>query len=106
MRWSPLLHTPLVTYHLPHNSFLAAIRQRGGFKTIAAKIGLSPQRLDKRGRKPKKPAMESADVDELNGKAIVELIKAPGQQKACKQPKGVCVPVEVLEHESYELELV
>lgn len=39
---------------------VAAIRQRGGFKTIAAQMGLTPRRLDKRGRKPKKPAAEQS----------------------------------------------
>lgn len=39
---------------------IAAIRQRGGFKTIATKIGLSPQRLDKRGRKPRQPVTEES----------------------------------------------
>ena len=106
MHWSSLARTPLVMFDLSHHSFVAAIRQRGGFKTIAAKIGLSPQRLDKRGRKPKKPATESADLDEQAGKAPVELIKVPGQQKACKQPSGVCMQLEVLDHESHELELV
>ena len=92
---------------LSSDFLVAAVRQRGGFKTIAAKIGLSPQRLDKRGRKPKKPAMqESARLDEQIGTVPVKLLKAPGQQKTCRQPNGVCVQVEALEHESHELELV
>ena len=40
-------------YHL-----IAAVRQHGGFKSIAARVGLSPQRLDKRGRKPKTAAAQ------------------------------------------------
>lgn len=48
----------------------------------------------------------SSRLDEQIGTVPVELLKAPGQQKTCKQPKSVCVQAEMSERESHELELV
>lgn len=88
-------------------SIVAALRQRGGFKTIAAKIGLSPQRLDKRGRKPKKPALQQSDaLAEPAGEAPVNLGQALKHQGALKQPTAVCVQIGELEQMTHELELV
>ena len=101
------IHTSCAKHYLSSNRHLAALRQRGGFKTIAAKIGLSPQRLDKRGRKPKKPALQQPDASaEPAGAAPVNLVQAFGHKSACKQPPGVCVQVGELEQMSHELELV
>lgn len=101
------IHTSGVKHYSSSNSFVAAIRQRGGFKTIAAKIGLSPQRLDKRGRKPKKPALQQSDASaEPAGEALVNLVQELEHQSACKQPPAVCLQIGELEQMTHELELV
>lgn len=97
------IHTSGVTHHSSCNRLLAANRQRGGFKTIAAKIGLSPQRLDKRGRKPKKPALLQSDA---SAESSVNLGQALKHQGALKQPTAVCVQIGELEQMTHELELV
>ena len=60
---------------------VAAIRQRGGFKTIAAKLELSPQKLDNRGRKPKRPAVQEA-VPEAVPEAVQEAEPAAAEDSA------------------------
>ena len=87
---------------------IAAIRQRGGFKSIAAQIGLSPQRLDKRGRKPKKPATRRPEESaEQAGDTSGELVKASEQAQAYETLNDVRVQLEVAElQRSQELELV
>lgn len=82
---------------------VAAIRQRGGFKTIAAQMGLRPQRLDKRGRKPKKPAAEpsAALSAEPACHASLEAVTTAPEH----QPRGTGVQNDVNVH-IHEVELV
>lgn len=74
---------------------IAAIRQRGGFKTIAAQLGLTPRCLDKRGRKPKKlVAAESVPPTEPALHASVELFTAPEHSvKAYRHPNRANVHI-------------
>ena len=84
---------------------VAAIRQRGGFKTIAAQIGLIPRRLDKRGRKPKMPpAEESVLPAQPVCRASVKLVTAP-QPTATAYRHSDDVRM-VLEQQPKELSLV
>ncbi len=69
---------------------VAAIRQMGGFRTIAAKIGLTPRRSDNRGR-PKKceaAAREEELVEAAARKMGMTVVPAKGKSlgdSACLQ---------------------
>ena len=69
---------------------VAAVRQMGGFRTIAAKIGLTPRRSDNRGR-PKKSeaaAREEQLVEAAARKMGMTVVPAKGKSlgnSACLQ---------------------
>ena len=88
---------------------VAAIRQMGGFRTIAAKIGLTPRRSDYRGR-PKKSeaaAREEELVEAAARKMGMTVVPAKGRnldESACLQleqhatTRDMCLGDPVIQH--------
>lgn len=87
---------------------IAAVRQRGGFKTIAASIGLSPQRLDKRGRKPKSDAAQEPITQAEQAQVLAQQaadVQQPSGNRAPKCETKAHEQLRILEQVK-ELELV
>ncbi len=74
------------------HQLVAAIRQMGGFRTIATKIGLTPRRSDNRGR-PKKceaAAREEELVEAAARKMGMTVVPAKGKNS----DKSACLQLE------------